>query len=90
MTGSPSTRCATSWETTSACPWLSRVSPTPLLSVTATASRVMASWGMVRTRSRALKKNLTCNTTGYKRDTCNTKWHRVATFGVPAKAMTNI
>eukprot|EP00965_Chrysotila_dentata_P180270 5952140-Pleurochrysis_carterae.AAC.1 len=32
---------------------------------------------------------MSCNTTCYKRDTCNTKWHRVATFKVPARAMTN-
>eukprot|EP00965_Chrysotila_dentata_P134419 4445149-Pleurochrysis_carterae.AAC.1 len=35
-------------------------------------------------------KNITCNTTFYKRDTCYTKWHRVETFEVPAKATTNI
>eukprot|EP00965_Chrysotila_dentata_P163904 5411136-Pleurochrysis_carterae.AAC.1 len=33
---------------------------------------------------------LSCNTTCYKRDTCHTKWHRVASFGAPAKAKTNI
>eukprot|EP00965_Chrysotila_dentata_P254422 6211863-Pleurochrysis_carterae.AAC.1 len=33
---------------------------------------------------------MACNTTCYKRDTCNTKWHRGAILGVPAKAMTNI
>eukprot|EP00965_Chrysotila_dentata_P018798 625842-Pleurochrysis_carterae.AAC.1 len=36
------------------------------------------------------QKNVSCNTTCYKRDTCNTKLHRVAIFGVPAKAMTDI
>eukprot|EP00965_Chrysotila_dentata_P139214 4603471-Pleurochrysis_carterae.AAC.1 len=29
----------------------------------------------------AFKKDMTCNTTCYKRDTCNRKWHRVAIFG---------
>eukprot|EP00965_Chrysotila_dentata_P186094 6143662-Pleurochrysis_carterae.AAC.1 len=33
---------------------------------------------------------MTCNTTCYKRDTCNTKRHRAAIFAVAAKAMTNI
>eukprot|EP00965_Chrysotila_dentata_P203592 6181819-Pleurochrysis_carterae.AAC.2 len=33
---------------------------------------------------------MSCNTTCYTRDTCNTKWHCVAIFGAPAKAMTNI
>eukprot|EP00965_Chrysotila_dentata_P116043 3836195-Pleurochrysis_carterae.AAC.1 len=28
-----------------------------------------------------LKKNMTCNRTCYKKDTRNTKWHRVAIFG---------
>eukprot|EP00965_Chrysotila_dentata_P022516 745541-Pleurochrysis_carterae.AAC.1 len=37
-----------------------------------------------------LKKSMSCNTTCYKKDTCNTKWHRVASFGARAKAMTNI
>eukprot|EP00965_Chrysotila_dentata_P254401 6211854-Pleurochrysis_carterae.AAC.1 len=41
-------------------------------------------------RRTTLKKIMTCTTTCYKRDTCNTNWHRVAFFGVPAKAMTNI
>eukprot|EP00965_Chrysotila_dentata_P033403 1111740-Pleurochrysis_carterae.AAC.1 len=33
---------------------------------------------------------MSCNTTCYKRETCNTKWHYVANFGVPAKAMKNM
>eukprot|EP00965_Chrysotila_dentata_P254261 6211816-Pleurochrysis_carterae.AAC.2 len=33
---------------------------------------------------------MSCNTTCYKRDTCNTKWRHLAIFGVPAKAKTNI
>eukprot|EP00965_Chrysotila_dentata_P002928 94756-Pleurochrysis_carterae.AAC.1 len=32
---------------------------------------------------------MSCTTTCYKRDTCKTKWHRVAILGVRAKAMTN-
>eukprot|EP00965_Chrysotila_dentata_P123102 4069221-Pleurochrysis_carterae.AAC.2 len=33
---------------------------------------------------------MSCNTTCYKRDTCNTRWHCVALFGAPAKYMANI
>eukprot|EP00965_Chrysotila_dentata_P013596 450565-Pleurochrysis_carterae.AAC.1 len=53
MTESPSTRSATSWVTTSACRWPSRVRPKPLPSVTATVSRATGSWGMAYTKLRA-------------------------------------
>eukprot|EP00965_Chrysotila_dentata_P194793 6176587-Pleurochrysis_carterae.AAC.2 len=36
------------------------------------------------------KNYMSCNTTCYEGDICDTQWHRVASFAAPAKAMTNI